>query len=120
VPAVDLHREGEEVNKYNARKTQVGNLVFDSGAEARHYNDLLLMFAAGEITDLERQIVYPLVVNGVKVATYIADFRYTDVVSGAQIVVDVKGYRKGAAYSMFRLKKKLVYALYNVDVIEVT
>ena len=50
---------------------------------------------------------FPMVVNGVKICTYVADFlvKYAD---GRVIVVDVKGVET----SVFRLKQKLYAALY--------
>jgi hypothetical protein len=33
--------------------------------------------------------------------------------------IDVKGYKKGCAYQMFRLKKKMVEAFHGIEIIEV-
>jgi hypothetical protein len=52
-----------------------------------------------------------------KIGFYKADFRYEEVATSAVVVEDVKSpVTKTAVY---RLKKKLVKALYGVEIIEV-
>jgi len=108
---------GGWVNKFSAKKETVDGIVFASRAEARRYGELKMLMAAKVICGLELQPRFDIVINGQKVCTYIADFRYTE--NGKEIVEDVKGCKKGSAYSMFRIKKKLVKACYGVDVKEV-
>ena len=72
------------------------------------------MESAGEITDLELQPVYKCVVNGVLVCKYIADFLYK-LPSGRVVVEDAKGVKT----DVYRLKNKLVRALYGVVIVEV-
>jgi hypothetical protein len=43
------------------------------------------------------------------------DFRYEDIATGKSLTEDVKGVRT----ALYMLKKKLVKALYDVDIIEV-
>lgn len=105
------------MNKYHARKTEIDGLVFDSRAEANRYLQLKLLERAGEITDLELQVRYDLRVNEAKVCDYVADFRYRE--NGRVVVEDVKGYKKGNAYAVFRLKSKLMKAVHGIDVIEI-
>lgn len=102
-------------NKYRARRTVVNGITFDSIAESRRYSELLLMLAAGDILDLELQPSFDLVVNDRKVGVYRADFRYVRAVTGEIVVEDVKGVRT----PVYRLKSKLVSALYGFDVSEV-
>ncbi len=110
-----LDRENvHKPSKYRNQKTEVDGHVFDSLAEARHYWDLKHLERAGDITDLELQPVFPLIVNGVKVAQYRSDFRYKDR-QGRIHVVDVKGVRT----STYILKAKMVKAIYGIDVEEV-
>ena len=99
-------------NKYHAVKTEVDGYIFDSKAEARRYEYLKIMEAAGQITDLELQPKYPLLVNGKKVATYIADFRYK--MAGRIYVEDVKGMKT----AVYNLKKKMMKAQYNIEIYE--
>jgi hypothetical protein len=102
------------MSKYHALKTTVDGIVFASKAEASAYCNRKLMQQSGMIGDLELQPAYDLVVNGVKVGRYIADFRYRLNTTGATIVEDVKGVRT----PVYRLKKKLVKALYGIDILE--
>jgi hypothetical protein len=103
------------MSKYRNVKTLVGGRRFDSKAEAAQYLLLLGRLQKGEIADLELQPSFPLEVNGLRVCTYRADFRYLDLASGRRVVEDVKGVRT----PVYRIKKKLVKALYGIDVQEV-
>lgn len=105
-------------HKFNAKRTEIDGISFPSKAEAHRYSELRLLEKAGEIEGLELQPKFPLLVNGVKVATYIGDFRYRVVkgLSGSLTVVeDVKGVRT----PVYQLKKKLVRAQYDIDITEV-
>ena len=96
---------------HNVPTQGVNGLWFDSGQEARRAQELWLMEKAGMITELEldkRQLRYDLIVNGVKIATYVADFRYVE--NGVTIVEDVKGYRT----PVYQLKARLMHALYGI------
>ena len=105
------------LTKYHNHKTLYQGVQFDSRKEADRYRDLLLMERAGHIRNLELQPRYDLVVNGHKLGFYKADFRYEEVVTGQSVTEDVKSpVTKTAVY---RLKKKLVKALYGVEIIEV-
>ena len=101
--------------KYSAKATIIDNVRFASRAEARHYLELKAMLQAGIIRDLELQPRYPLRVNDVLICTYVADFCYWDVQSRRQLVVDVKG----AITPVYRLKRKLVRAIYGIEIVEV-
>lgn len=115
--------------KYNAKKTVVDGIKFDSLKESLRYWELKLLQQAGVIRDLELQPRYDVVVNGHKICYYKADFRYFDIEKGAEVVEDVKAMPKTAkgqkafkgtpAWRMYRLKKKLVEALYPIKIIEV-
>jgi Protein of unknown function (DUF1064) len=86
---------------------------FDSRAEGRRYEHLKAEQAAGRIAALRCQVRFVLRVNGHRVGAYWADFQY--VRAGRLVTEDVKGVRT----PMFALKKKLVAALYGIDIIEV-
>lgn len=102
------------MSKYHARRTEMDGIMFDSAAEARRYGELRLMERAGLVTGLELQPCYPITVNGTRVGLYRADFRYQDS-NGQQVIEDVKGVRT----PVYRLKKKLVEALYDIEITEV-
>lgn len=112
-------------NKYNAKKITVDGQTFDSRKEARRYKELTLLQQAGKIRDLQTQVKFPLIPaqkDGKKTiereCAYIADFVYRD--ENCRLVVeDVKGYRKGGAYSVFVIKRKLMLQRYGIRVREV-
>lgn len=99
-------------SKYGAERTLLDGILFDSKAEARFYADLKNRERAGEVSDIDRQREYDLMVNGVLIARYRADFVFFDRVARARRVVDVKG----VATPAFRLKAKLMKACFGIDV----
>lgn len=103
------------MSKYHNVPTVVGNIRFDSKREANWYLGLLAMEQKGEVATIILQPRYPIIVNGIRVADYHADFAFTETETGRIRVVDVKGFRT----RMYRLKKKLVEALYSVVIEEV-
>jgi hypothetical protein len=110
-------QKSTQLSKYHNRRTFYQGIQFDSQKEANRYRDLLLMEKAGLISKIELQPRYDLVVNGHKLGFYRADFRYKDVATGRSVVEDVKSpITKTAVY---QLKKKLVKALYGIEIQEV-
>lgn len=109
------------MNKYNARKVTIDGIAFDSAKEAARYRELKLMQRAGEIRDLRLQVEYELIPKqaGERACNYIADFVYQDIRTGKTVVEDVKGYKKGAAYSIFAIKRKLMLWRYGIKIVEV-
>jgi len=103
-------------NKYNARKTTVDNIVFDSAKESRRYSELKLLEKAGVIHSLTLQPRFDLIVNGTKCGFYKADFKYVE--NSREVVEDVKSPMT-AKLPVYRLKKKLVKAIYGIDIVEV-
>lgn len=126
-------------NKFNAKKFKTPDgIEHDSKKEAIRWNQLNAMLRFGEITDLHRQVRYQLIAPqyeeverfGMKGqplkpsrrlvergVDYIADFVYK---KGEEVVVeDVKGYKKGAAYAVFAIKKKLMLMIHGIKVKEV-
>jgi hypothetical protein len=101
-------------NKYKAIKTEVDGITFDSKKEARRYQDLKLLEKSGAISKLILQPSLRIEVNGVKVCDYRADFSYYDNGTNKRIWEDVKGVKT----SIYRLKKKLVFALYGIEILE--
>jgi hypothetical protein len=63
-------------SKYRNVKTEVDGIKFDSKKEATRYGQLRLLEKAGLIGNLRLQVQYPLIVHGVKVGSYVADFVY--------------------------------------------
>lgn len=104
-------------NKYGAKRATRGGLRFDSQAEARRYDELVLLEKAGEIEDLKRQVRYRLEVNGVHVCDYVADFTYVRFSRPRQRVRVVEDC-KGVMTREYLLKKKLMLAVYGIAIEE--
>ena len=100
------------MSKYNAVKSVVDGIKFDSKKEARRYSQLKLMEKSGAISNLSMQPRFDLIVNGEKCGFYKADFKYIE--NGKEVIEDVKG----VLTPVYRLKKKLVKAIYNIDIFE--
>jgi hypothetical protein len=103
-------------NKYRNTRVVVDGIEFDSIKEAKRYGTLKILQKAGEISDLKLQVRMDILVNSKKIAAYIADFTYME--KGSYVVEDVKSEftRKNPVY---RLKKKLIEAIYNLKIKEV-
>jgi len=103
-------------SKYRAIRTTVDGITFASKKEAARYAELKMLENAGKIDALvvdKRELRYPLCVNGIKICTYEADFRYFD--ETGKVLEDVKGVKTPA----YRIKRKLMKALYGIEVREV-
>lgn len=106
-------------HKYGAKPTWADGIRFASKAEAKRYLDLKLLERAGAISGLEVQPCYPIEAvnpsNGevTPVGVYKADFRYLE--RGRLVVEDVKGMRT----VVYRLKKRLVEAIYGIQIQEI-
>lgn len=94
-------------HKFGAVRTERDGQSFDSKAEARYYDQLMLAQRAGEVVMVLRQVPFHLP-GGVK---YVCDFLVFHA-SGVVEVVDVKGVETES----FRAKKRLVEALYPVTI----
>lgn len=103
-------------SKFGAKKVEFGGITFDSRAEFRRYQELRLLLSAGEISEIEVHPDYDVVINGVKVCRYKADFRYREY--GKLVVEDVKS--KGTRLERdWRLKKRLIEAVHGIEIKEV-
>ena len=102
--------------KYKAKKVELDGYKFDSQAEAKHYwFTLKPKLERGEIRDLEVHPSYAIIIDGEKICRYIADFRYFTMKE--VVVEDVKGFKT----PVYKLKKKLVEAMYRgVKILEVS
>jgi hypothetical protein len=123
-------------SKYGAKKTVVNGIEFDSKKEAKRYTELHLLETAGAISDLQMQVKFVLIPaqrepdsvgpkGGIKKGkvierecAYIADFTYLDS-KGDLHAEDVKGYKGGGAYEVFKIKRKLMLYIHKIKVEEV-
>lgn len=102
-------------SKYNAKKTVVDGIEFDSLREADRYCELKLLEKAKEIRNLELQPRFLLQEKfkdkqGVthRKIEYVADFMYVDN-DGKKIVEDVKGVMT----DVYKIKKKMFLKIYD-------
>lgn len=125
-------------SKYHSRRTVYDGIIFASAKEARRWQELKLMQAAGEIAGLERQYKFVLLPaqrepsNGTysrgkrkgqpkqgrvieKECSYYADFVYTDRRTGKLVVEDTKGVRTEA----YKIKRKLMLYVHGIIIKEV-
>jgi hypothetical protein len=96
--------------KYKNIKTTIDGITFDSKKEAIHYVYLKNLEKQGVITDLQRQTKIDFKIRGKKIFTYKPDFEYND--EFGHHIVDVKGIQT----PVFKLKKKLIEAEYNIQI----
>ena len=107
-------------NKYGAKKSKSDEIEFDSVAEKKRYHELKIMQRVGLIGDLRVHPVFLLVGKGIvvkklnlsKPRIYTADFVYTVVVTGAEVIEDVKGVLTAEA----SLRISMFEALYDKKV----
>ena len=130
-------------NKFGAKKVKdpfTGEL-FDSKAEHKRWCELRLLERAGKISGLKRQVSFELIPTQREESTeiykagphkglpkpgavieqsvkYVADFVYCDA-DGNMVVEDAKGCKKGAAYDLFVIKRKLMLYAHGIRVKEV-
>ena len=112
-------------NKFGAERTSAGKLTFDSRREAERWQELKILERSGRICGLRRQVPYTLIPSqkiGGKVierpCKYVADFVYEK--DGQTVVEDVKGCKRGAAYAVFAIKRKLMLYIHGIRVTEVS
>ena len=101
------------MSKYNARRTTIDNISFDSKREAERYCELKILLRSGLISELELQPTFVLVPaftkNGIRYRDikYIADFQYVE--NGKTIIEDVKGVKT----EVYKIKRKLFENIYR-------
>lgn len=116
------YKDHEENKKYKAGKflairVKVDGLLFDSKKEAEYYGTLKLRMKTGDIRSFRRQVRYKIVINGVLITTYVADF-VVENWDGSKQVIDVKSsFTKTLA--PYRMKRQLMLALYRIKIMEV-
>jgi hypothetical protein len=115
ISAIGLPRRlaAAKTSKYRNRRTLYNGITYDSKKEAAFAQELdLMMHARGRerVESWERQIRFPLSVNGRKICDHVCDFlvRYAD---GRKELVEVKGRWTPEA----RVKRKLFEATFLAD-----
>ena len=129
-------------NKFGAKqiKDPATGEIFDSKKEFTRWCELRILERAGKISGLKRQVTIELIPvqkeessevykagpqKGLpkpgavieKSCKYVADFVYCDA-DGNTVFEDTKGYKKGAAYDLFVIKRKLMLWLHGIRIKE--
>lgn len=101
-------------NKYRNVKTVYNGREYHSKKEATRAYELDLLKRAGEITGWSPQPRFRFELHGVKICDYVGDFKvfYKD---GREVIEDVKG----VLTDVYKIKKKLMKAFYNIDILEI-
>lgn len=77
----------------NAKKVTIDDITFDSKLEAKRYQELKLLEAAGKIHLLAYHPKYDLTINDMHIGVYTADFEYCVNKECTKLVIEeVKGY----------------------------
>lgn len=112
----------KQSNKFNARKITCSDGTFDSVKEYKFYLQLKAQMKSADpdfrVMSIERQVRYDIAVAGQKIGFYKLDYLVT-YANGNKRYFDVKGCRTGCAYQLFKLKKKIVQAIYEIEIEEV-
>ena len=101
--------------KYGNKRTVVDGIKFDSKWESQRYLYLKSLEKANRVKNLELQPKFIISVNGQKICTYIADFKY-DREDKDGVWEHVIEDAKGVETPEFKLKKKLMKAVHNIDI----
>lgn len=81
---------------------------YGSPAELRRWRHLQLLEKAGRISHLQRQVPFRIEVNGELICTYFADATYFENQTNKSVIEDTKG----KPTEVYKLKRKLVKAMY--------
>ena len=109
-----------KTNKYNNVRSSYGGVVFHSKKEAVYARNLDLLKSAKDpaqrVVIYETQVKYPFIHDGMLICRYELDFKVT-YGDGRVEHIDVKSpaTRKNSTY---RIKKKMMKAFYNIEVLE--
>lgn len=97
--------------RYGSSAVTFDGIWFQSQKEAGRYNQLKLLQQGGKISELRRQVRYPIVIKTV----YVADFVYIDNQTGLEVVEDVKGFRT----QEYIRKRRLMLEQHGIPIREV-
>lgn len=98
-------------NKFGAKSTEYDGKIYHSKLEASYAADLDLMLKAKQIKAWERQVPLRLDVNGYHICNYIVDFKVYHH-DGTIEYIETKGFETDT----FRLKRKLLEALFEEEI----
>lgn len=105
--------------KYNAKGRRIDGIWFASEAEAIRYMQLKEMQDKGLIDKLSTQVSFRCIVSGHLICTYRADFQYMLLDERGNSIDRVVEDVKGMITDVYRIKKKLVEAIFTLEIKEI-
>lgn len=100
-------------SKYGAEPVVIDGMRFHSKREGAYYSELKLREKAGEVSGIETQRKFGIIMAGVLIGNYLADFCFIDHSQDSRLrVIDVKGHDT----PLSRFKRKCVEAFYQIQV----
>jgi hypothetical protein len=101
--------------KFNNKITIFDGQTFHSLGERDRWIELLRLQAIGQLRGLERQVEFPLIVNGERISTYTADFCYWEIGKAGEEIYIVEDFKNPSTAKRrdYVIRKKLLYALYG-------
>jgi hypothetical protein len=106
-----------KTGKYKSRGVWRDGIYFHSTGEANYWEVLKIELARGEYADIKRQVRIKIVINGVLICTYVADFVITHL-DGRKEVRDYKS-EFTRTLAEYKIKKQLLAALYKINIVEI-
>jgi len=109
--------------KFRNKAFWADGIYWHSKRERHRWLELKLLEKSGEISELRRQVAFPLHAGGVRIGTYRADHVYRTK-SGQLIVEDVKAAKRAGqkmsatATPAYRRSKRHLKAEYGIDIME--
>lgn len=110
-------QQSKPASKFKNVKVEVDGEKFDSKKELARYAELVLLQKGGDISELKRQKTFHLEIYGQLICKYIADFCYCD--KNYNLVVEDVKSKHTRTLPVYRIKKKLMAALLNIEIKEV-
>ncbi len=107
--------KGRKSKKYKNTFVKNESGFFHSKGESERFAHLQMLEQVKIIRDLTRQTKFPLVVNDVKIGSYVSDFTYIND-KGDYIVEDYKS-EATLKLEVFKMKARLMKAIYGVDIL---
>lgn len=100
-------------NKFNAKKTAIGDMKFDSESEGNFYAELMLQVRAGLIKSVECQVKEELFAYGKHICNYYCDFL---VIHNNGVKEYLEHKSQGTVTQLWRFKWKMLEAKYSKEI----
>ncbi len=108
------------MNKYRNKPCVIDGHRFSSQGEGLRFRELKILDKAGNIRNLVLQPRYEIRINNMKICTYVGDFSYEQGISGGLSWESILEDYKCVLTPIYKLKKKLVKAVHDIEITEIT